>query len=360
MVSKILIILGVALLLVILVMVVAGYIVSAPRYKGPVSDHFDGKEFRNLGGVQAKGLREIPGWLLNRQRTQPWGTYHNNKPGPPPPARVNSEIGQSLGTGPVRVTFINHSTVLLQFDGLNVLTDPIYYERTSPVQFAGPKRNSPPGIRFDDLPKIDILLLSHNHWDHLDIGTVQKLCTRDQPRVFCPLGVKAFLEERGCANVTEMDWGQAINYADGTTIHCVPAQHFSGRGMFDRNATLWAGYVIDNRAVGKLYFVGDTGYGPFLKGIGQQFGPLRLALIPIGAYKPPSFMAPIHCSPAQAVQIHADVQSKQSVAIHFGTFPLADDGETEPVDDLNKALTEKGLPANRFRALKNGESFVIN
>ncbi len=351
MLSKVLLILGFVIVVVVLAAVVAGYVVSAPRYAGPVSDHFDGKVFHNLNGVEAKGFREMSGWFLNRERTEPWGAYHNNKPGPPPPDRVQGRA--------VRITFVNHSTVLLQFDGLNVLTDPIYYERTSPVQFAGPKRNAPPGIRFDDLPKIDILLLSHNHWDHLDIGTVQKLCARDRPQVYCPLGVKVFLEEKGCQNIKEMDWRQSVTYNDSTKIHCVPAQHFSGRGMFDRNATLWAGYVIDSQVAGKLYFVGDTGYGPFLKEIGQQFGPLRLALIPIGAYKPPFFMAPIHCSPAQAVQIHEDVRSEQSVAIHFGTFPLADDGEMEPVNDLSKALTEKNVPADRFQALEAGASLVL-
>lgn len=349
--SKVLLILGLLTLVIVLAVVVAGYVVSAPRYTGPISDHFDGKEFYNLNGVKAKGFREMPGWLLNRERTQPWGAFHNNEPGPPPPERVPGRE--------VRVTFINHSTVLLQFDGLNVLTDPVYYERTSPVQFVGPKRNAPPGIRLADLPKIDILLLSHNHWDHLDIGTVKTLCARDRPLVCCPLGVKAFLEDEGCQNVREMDWRQSIAYNDSTTIHCVPAQHFSGRGMFDRNATLWAGYVLDSEVAGKLYFAGDSGYGPFFKDIGRQFGPLRLALIPIGAYKPPSFMGPIHCSPAQAVQIHEDVRSEQSVAIHFGTFPLADDGETEPVEDLGKALREKSVSNDRFRALKAGESLEL-
>jgi L-ascorbate metabolism protein UlaG (beta-lactamase superfamily) len=349
--SKVLLILGLLILVAIIMAVVVGYMVSGPRYIGPVSDHFDGKEFHNLNDVQAKGFREVIGWMINRQQG-PWPAYHDDQPGPPPPARVNGRT--------VRVTFINHSTVLLQFDGLNVLTDPIYYERTSPFQFAGPKRNNPPGIRFDDLPKIDVLLLSHNHWDHLDIGTVRKLCNRDQPRVFCSLGVKAFLEQEGCRNVQEMDWRQSLAVNDSTTIHCVPAQHFSGRGLFDRNATLWAGYIIDSKVAGKLYFVGDTGYGPFLKDIGRQFGPLRLALIPIGAYKPPWFMSPIHCSPAEAVQIHTDVRSEQSVAIHFGTFPLADDGSTEPVDDLAKALVAKNIPADRFKALKTGTSLVLN
>jgi L-ascorbate metabolism protein UlaG (beta-lactamase superfamily) len=354
--KKIMTILLILILTVAIVGVLFGISISAPRYTGPVSDHFDGKNFQNLPDAEgnrpeSKGFSEVIGWLLNRERTQPWQPYHDVAPGDAPAPRI---IGDS-----VRVTFINHATVLLQFDGLNVITDPVYYERVGPVQFAGIRRTSPPGIRFEDLPKIDILLLSHNHWDHLDIETVQRLCQRDQPKVFCTLGVKAFLEAKGCRNVTEMDWRQSASYNDSTTIHCVPAQHFSGRGLLDRFGSLWAGFVIDSKVAGKLYFVGDTGYGGFLKQIGEQFGPLRLALIPIGAYKPRWFMSPIHCSPEQAVQIHQDVRSEQSIAIHFGTFPMADDGEQEPVEDLQKALHDQGIDPAKFRALNNGQSFDV-
>jgi L-ascorbate metabolism protein UlaG (beta-lactamase superfamily) len=327
-----------------------GISISAPRYKGPVSDHFDGKNFHNLPDANgqtptSKGFGDVISWLLNRDRTEPWNDNQNESPGPPPTPRI---MGDS-----VRVTFVNHATVLLQFDGLNVITDPVYYDRVGPVQFAGIKRTRPPGIRFDDLPKIDILILSHNHWDHLDIETVQKLCRRDAPKVFCTLGVKQFLEANGCQNVTEMDWRQSSPFNANTTIHCVPAQHFSGRGLLDRFGTLWAGFIIDSKVAGKLYFVGDTGYGPFFKQIGEQFGPLRLALIPIGAFKPEWFMSPIH------VQIHKDIQSQQSVAIHFGTFPMADDGEREPVEVLQKALQTQGVAPETFRALRNGEGFDV-
>ncbi|MBC8155383.1 MAG: MBL fold metallo-hydrolase, partial [Bacteroidetes bacterium] len=336
---------------VVLASVTTGYLVSAPRYTGPVSDHFDGTRFYNLGGAKAKGFAEAIGWMLQRGSTRtPWGPFRTNERYTSPPASVrgNSRAGNHA---PVRVTFINHSTVLLQFDGLNVLTDPVYYERTSPFQFVGPKRNRPPGVPLSALPKIDIMLLSHNHWDHLDIDTFKQLCDRDQPKIYCPLGVKSFLEKSGCQHITEMDWRQSVPYDQRTRIHCVPAQHFSGRGTFDRNATLWAGFIIDSQPVGKLYFMGDTGYGPFLKSISEQFGPIRLALIPIGAYKPPSFMAPVHCSPAEAVQIHRDIQSEQSVAIHFGTFSLGDDGDQEPIDALTAALQQTGVPAEQFRAL---------
>lgn len=337
--------------LFVLVAVSVGAVISAPRYVGPVSDHFDGKHFFTPGAPSPKGFREVIGWQMNHERTQPWPPYRNDPPAPAPPARVDGDS--------VRVTFINHATVLLQFNGLNVLTDPIFNQRVSPFQFAGPKRNCPPGICFADLPRIDVLLLSHNHWDHLEIDTVKKICTQHQPQVFCTLGVKAFLERHGCRNVTEMDWQQTARINADTLLHCVPAQHFSGRGILDRNATLWAGYVLDSQKAGKLYFAGDSGYGPHFRAIGEQFGPLRLALIPIGAYKPKWFMSPVHCSPDEAVQIHQDVKSQQSVAIHFGTFPLADDGEREPVQDLRLALDARQIPVRQFRALKNGEILKI-
>ncbi len=355
MLSKILLGLVVILVVFMLVAILIGYLVSAPHYKGPVSDHFDGKTFFTPGAEQPRGLGDVIKWQLNHDISERWPAYHNEAVGNVPDERVMAG-SDATQPSPVRVTYVNHSTVLLQFDGLNVLTDPIYENRVSPFSFLGPARNSPPGIRFDDLPKIDVLLLSHNHWDHLEIGTVKKLAARDKPRIICPLGVKAFLEQEGVSNVTEMDWQQALPVNDRTTVHCVPAQHFSGRGMFDRNATLWAGYVVDNKAVGKLYFAGDSGYGPHFKAIGKQFGPVRLALIPIGAYKPNWFMSPVHVNPAEAVQIHRDVRAQQSMAIHFGTFPLADDGEGEPVADLKKALLAQDIELGRFRALKNGEN----
>jgi len=350
MLSKLLISLFVLILLFALIAVAVGYSISAPGYSGPVSDHFDGKQFFNPSGAKAKGFGEVIGWMFRRKRT-PWGRYRPHQTTPPPPERVEGSD--------VRVTFVNHSTVLLQFDGINVLTDPVWYERTSPFQWLGPKRNTPPGIAFDELPPIDVVLLSHNHWDHLDIDLLRNLYLRDSPQLYCPLGLRMFLQNKGCLNVTEMDWGQSAPFNARTRIHCVQAQHFSGRGMFDRDATLWAGFVIESQTVGNLYFVGDTGYGDFFKKIGDQFGPLRLALIPIGAYKPEWFMSPIHCSPAEAVKIHQDVRAQQSVGIHFGTFPLADDGETEPVEDLRRSLQAVNLPADRFWTLQEGEGRLV-
>ncbi|GAB3265426.1 MBL fold metallo-hydrolase [Larkinella harenae] len=336
---------------VLVVLLAIGYFISAPGYQGPVSDHFDGKQFHNYNGAKAKGFGDVLRWMLFDQNKKPWGAFHPLPPGPPPPARVtNSQV---------RVTFVNHSTVLLQFDSLNVVTDPVWYNRTSPFQWIGPERHRPPGIRLEDVPAIDILLISHNHWDHLDIKTVQKICQRDQPRVYCPLGVKAFLEEQGCKNVTEMDWHGSLAYNNQTTIRCVPAQHFSGRGMFDRDATLWCGFIVESQVAGKLYFVGDTGYGSFFKKIGEQYGPMRLSLVPVGAFRPTWFMSPIHCSPEEAVRIHDDIRSQQSVAIHYGTFPLADDGETEPIDELHKIFQKQPQLAERFWIIPEGEGRMV-
>jgi len=204
----------------------------------------------------------------------------------------------------------------------------------------------------EDLPGIDILLLSHNHWDHLDIAAVKKIHAIHHPRMITPLGVKAFLDQQGVAGADDLDWWQEVNINASLKVQSVPAQHFSGRGMFDRDATLWCGYVI-LRPGGNIYFVGDTGYnGHTFKEIGERCAPIQVALIPIGAYKPKWFMAPIHCSPEESVKIHREVKSKNSVATHFGTFPLADDGQAEPITDLKKALSDSGI--DTFLILQEG------
>ena len=346
-------IIGIALALAVafvLITVCVGYFyLSAPRYRGPVSDHFDGKQFINPGGAKANGFPELIKWMTSRQ-PGPWAEVREERYGLKPPERV--------GFGDLRVTFVNHSTFLIQMDGLNILTDPIYLQRVSPFQWAGPKRMRPPGIRFDDLPKIDLLLISHNHWDHLEISTVRRIAERDHPRMLTPLGVKQFLDENGTPGATDLDWNDAVKINDSLTVVCVRAQHFSGRGTGDRDATLWAGYVLKSPH-GNVYFAGDSGYGPFFKETGAAYGPFRLAILPIGAYKPEWFMAPIHCSPTEAVQIHLDVRSNQSLACHFGTFPLADDGEQDPVNDLKAALKTRQIPEERFWILKEGEGRLV-
>ncbi|TGE13994.1 twin-arginine translocation pathway signal [Hymenobacter elongatus] len=322
-----------------------GCSLSAPRYSGPRSDHFDGKQFRNIGGVRAQeGMKPLLKWMLHREKG-PFPERPDLPYGPKPPTRV--------GPGELRVTFVNHGTFLLQVDGLNILTDPIWSERTSPYQWAGPKRLRPPGLRFDELPPIDVVLISHNHYDHLDVETLRRLAARDQPRIFAGLGVRQFLTEQGIPNATDMEWWQQLPLSPQIRLACVPAQHFSGRGLRDRDATLWAGYVLQTTA-GNLYYAGDTGYGDFFRAIGQRFAPIRLAILPIGAYRPQWFMAPIHISPAEAVQAHLDLGARQSIGTHFGTFQLADDGLTEPTTDLRLALEKKEVPDSTFLVLPEG------
>lgn len=323
-----------------------GYFLSAPKYTGPVSDHFDGKRFFSPGGKPARGLGKVLQWMMKRQRG-PW-TAQTSIPFGEKPATSN-ENG-------ILITFVNHSTFLIQVNGINILTDPIWSERTSPFQWAGPRRMRPPGIRLEDLPKIDLVLLSHNHYDHLDFNTLKHLFKKDQPKIVTPLGVKAFLDGTKITGATDLDWWQTITLNNGLAIQAVPAQHFSGRGMFDRDATLWCGYVI--QSAGKnIYFVGDTGYHEsFFKEIGEKCAPIEVALVPIGAFKPEWFMSPIHCSPIEAVKIHLEIKAKQSIATHFGTFPLADDGLDEPVVALHCALHSAGLSHDQFLILKEGEA----
>ncbi len=334
------------MLLLVATGVVAGCCVfSGPRHTGPVTDHFDGEKFVNQGAVEEHGFGAVLKWATSR-KPGPWREWTDAPYGPPPPRRV--------GLGELRVTFINHATTLVQMDGVNVLTDPIWSDRCSPVSFAGPKRHRPPGLRFEDLPPIDAVVLSHNHYDHTDLPTLRRLEDAWHPRFFTGLGNRALLEKAGLGRVTELDWWQEEPLAPGVSVSSVPAQHFSNRGMCDRGGTLWTGYVVKGPA-GPVYFAGDTGYGPHFRQIRERFGPVRLALLPIGAYKPEWFMSPVHTSPAEAVRAHQDLEAGTSMAMHFGTFSLGDDGQDEAPAELAIALEKAGPAAGRFWVLGFGE-----
>ncbi len=360
------------LLLFIAAVLAIGSAISAPRYEGPVSDHFDGKQFFNPSGQQSKGFTDAMKWQMGKREKMAWAAQSNfefgEKPSPiiatKDTARGPSVFDPSTNDfNDLRVTFIGHSTVLLQFDGWNILTDPVWYERCSPVQWAGPKRIQPAAIRLEDLPPIHLILQSHNHWDHLDIENLKKIYQKHRPQVLTSLGVSKFLKQHGIDNSVDLDWNDTFLAKKGQntegpspelTITCLPAQHFSGRGLLDRNATLWSSFMVSSPTSGNIYFGGDSGYASFFKEIGDNFGTIRLALLPIGAFKPEWFMSPIHCSPAEAVEMHVDLKAEKSLAIHHGTFPLADDGQFEPVDDLKKALILRGLPDDDFFVLKEG------
>jgi L-ascorbate metabolism protein UlaG (beta-lactamase superfamily) len=310
---------------------------AAPRYRGPRSDHFDGRRFHNRGsGYQTE--RSFIRWQLTRAPGV-WRDWVDAPYGPPPPARV--------GRGRVRITLVNHATMLVQMDELNLLTDPTWSMRCSPVPFAGPRRHRPPGIRFEDRPPIDLVLVSHNHYDHLDLPTLRRLYRRGAPHVVTPLGNGALMRRHGIGNVTELDWWQRTG-----VVTLTPAQHFCARALSDRDANLWGGFVISG-ASGNVYFAGDSGWGPHFAEVAARFAPIRAAMLPIGAYLPRWFMKPAHIDPAEAVEAHLALGARTSIAMHYGTFRLGDDGEDEPVEDLRRAIAAKGNP--NFLILEHGE-----
>ncbi len=323
--------------------------VVAGRYRGPVSAHFDGRRFHDTEELDV-GLTDLIRFYFTRTPGV-WKRDLSIRPGPRPLP--------STQAGELRVTFVNHASVLVQADGLNLLTDPIWSDRASPVSWAGPRRFRPPAIAFDDLPPIDVVILSHNHYDHFDMPTLKRLQAAHDPWFIVPLGDAALLRDAGIAKRIEMDWNQSWTLPNGCTLRALPARHWSSRGVpGDRNLSLWLAYVIGTRG-GPVYFAGDTGYGPHFAAAGKQFGPMRLALLPIGAYLPRWLTAYQHLDPGQAVQAHLDLRSQQSLGIHYGTFELADDGQTQPVDDLMLAMQAHNLDNARFTAAAFGSAVTV-
>ena len=320
---------------------------STPKtFKWPKSDHYDGKIFFNPEtGPISKGVAEILRWQWTRQRVD-WPKWIENKAKP--------EIASVVAPGSAQITFINHITFLLQFAGLNMITDPVFSMRTSPFQWAGPKRVRPPGVSLDQLRDIGVILLSHNHYDHLDTASLRRLIDDHNPLIITPLG-NADLLPTG-AKVLELDWWESHTLHSGEVITLVPAQHWSARGMRDRNKALWGGFFV--QAKGKtLYFAGDTGYTKSFREIRERLGAPDISLLPIGAYEPRWFMKDQHMNPEDAVQAHLDLGSKNSLGCHFGCFQLTDEGIDQPAEALRSALEKMKVPAHEFRAPDTGETF---
>ena len=325
-----------------------GGVGGGPYHDGPVSDHFDGARFFNPGGEGPRGFAQLLRWQLG-ERGEPWPDSHPSPhPRDRPPRRVE-------GTG-VRVGFVGHATFLIQGAGLNVLTDPVWSERASPLSFAGPRRRNPPGIAFEDLPPIDAVLVSHSHYDHMDLATLARLWARDRPRIVAPLGNDAVLRAHDASiGVVTADWGDTLPLGPGATVSLEPVHHWSSRGVGDRNLALWAGFVL--KGVGAtVFFAGDTGFAggrPF-RDVAERHGPPDLALLPIGAYEPRWFMAPQHMDPDEAVRGFGLLGARQALGYHWGTFRLTNEGVDRPALDLAAALAAHGVDAARFHAAQPG------
>lgn len=255
-----------------------------------------------------------------------------------------------------QLTFVGHSTTIVRIGHLVLVTDPILSERASPVTFLGPKRVRKPGVDFKDWPKIDYVLISHNHYDHLDIPTLKLIQERDKPTYLVGLGNKKLLESVGITAVNEMDWGERIILSGGEEVTYLECQHFSGRGLFDRNQTLWGSFLI-NAGGKKVYFAGDTGYSNHFAEQGMALAGIDLAVLPIGAYLPRWFMKPMHVDPAEAVRAHIDLKAKKSLGIHFGTFQLTSESVDDPLKELEQARVKFGISKSEFIVPEFGDTY---
>ena len=314
--------------------------------KARPGDHFDGRRFFNPSGPRLQPLSAVPRMLLER-RTR-WPSRVESQPRTVP-ARDNSAAV---------VTFIGHSTFLIQTAAGNILTDPMYSEHAGPWNLLGPRRVRPPAVPFDALPPISIVLVSHNHYDHLDRPTLAKLAQKFDPITITPLANATLLRSTGLKHVEELDWWDR-SATSPLPVTLTPAHHFSARGPFDRNRALWGGFVIeiDRR---NIYFAGDSAYMPAFAEVGRRFSPIDLALLPIGAYEPRWFMRSVHMNPAEAVQAHRDLRPRLSIGMHFGTFQLTNEGFDEPLRALDEARRTVGMAPSEFQTLEFGESLAIS
>jgi L-ascorbate metabolism protein UlaG (beta-lactamase superfamily) len=308
-------------------------------------EHFDGRRFFNPGGARGQPIWRVPQLLMTPR--VPWPKrvpVHQRRPPP-------------MGDAAAVVTFVGHSTFLIQTNLGNILTDPVYSERASPFTFMGPRRAREPGVRLEDLPPIALVFVSHNHYDHCDLRALRAIGRRFDPACITPLENGRLLRKAGIRRVEELDWWEGAATA-AVPIRLTPAQHFSARGPFDRDRALWGGFLI-SVAGRRIYFAGDSGYGPHFAEIHRRCGPIDLALLPIGAYEPRWFMRDVHMTPAEAAQAHLDLHARQSIGMHFGTFQLTPEGISDPVDALAVAREAQQIPDGSFTTLEPGESMRI-
>jgi len=323
-------------------------------YSGPVSDHFDGLHFFDPDGSPPKTLGEVLRWqVTGRGQRAVWPDWAPSPFSDTPPPKVEGSKA--------RFSFVGHASWLIQTAGLNILVDPVWSERVSPFSFAGPKRHNDPGIAFEALPDINVVLVSHGHYDHLDVATLSKLVAKFSPRLITPLGNDVTMNAADSAIKAEpYDWKDRVELGNGLAVTLVPTRHWSARGLFDRNKALWASFVLETPA-GKLYIVCDSGYGDgkHFRRVADAHGPIRLAILPIGAYEPRWFMRDQHMNPEDAVKALADCGAEQALAHHHGTFQLTDEAIDAPAMALGEALDAAKVPREKFAVLKPGQVFEI-
>jgi L-ascorbate metabolism protein UlaG (beta-lactamase superfamily) len=329
----------------------------SPYYHGPVSDHFDGIRFFDPFGAPPRSRRDLFAWFVERHRRgtkSKWPAWAPSPYADRPPERVE-------GAG-WRISYVGHASWLIQTAGLNLLLDPVWSQRASPFRLIGPKRVNDPGIAFTDLPPIDVVLVSHGHYDHLDVVTLSQLAAAHHPRVITPLGNDTIMRQHDPAIAARSyDWDDRVEIGAGMAVTLVPTSHWSARNLSDRNMSLWASFVIETPG-GRLYFVADSGYGDgrYFRRARERHGPFRLAIVPIGAYEPRWFMRDQHMNPAEAVQALGDCGAEMALAHHYGTFQLTDEAIDAPLVALAEALKTAGIMPERFRALRPGQAWQGN
>lgn len=330
-----------------LLIALLGGCTAAPAYTGKKSDNFDGTRF-----VNSDPMKKTAGDFVKLA----WGAVTQSTAWPEWVPGDQQSVPLERNFQGISITYINHATFLIQVDGVNILTDPVFSERASPFQWIGPKRVHAPGVPLQDLPPIDVVLISHNHYDHLDEATLLQLAGQQErpPMLLAGLGNGKLFDELGLMSHQDLGWQDSVT-VHGVEIVFTECRHRSGRGIGDQMKTLWGSFVLKSSA-GNIYFAGDTGYGPHLKEAGDEYGPFALALLPIGAYEPRWFMADVHLNPEEAVKAHQDLRSEHSVAMHFGTFRLTYEGINQPVHDLSVALQAHEISSNRFEVLRPGET----
>jgi L-ascorbate metabolism protein UlaG (beta-lactamase superfamily) len=323
-------------------------------YSGPVSDHFDGERFYDRRGVAPRNQGDLLRWLADRYwrgTKAKWPAWAPSPYADRPPDRVEGAAW--------RLSYVGHASWLIQTAGLIILIDPVWSQRASPFRFVGPRRVNDPGIAFTDLPPVDAVLVSHAHYDHLDVGTLSRLVAAHRPRVVTPLGNDAIMRYHDPAIAAEAyDWHEPVDIGTGITVTLAPTRHWSARNLSDRNMSLWASFVIAAPG-GRIYVVADSGYGDgeHFHSARERHGPFRLAVLPIGAYEPRWFMRDQHMNPSEAVQAFVDCGAERALAHHYGTFQLTDEAIDAPLIALAHALSVAGILAERFRALQPGEVF---